>query len=141
MIIWLFVITVVAIPICLVLTVAHLTVWRRLGRRRWPLFASLFGVLSIVAVLANPFLNYIIFQPFFGGGVHKMLADLKKESFVGKTRAELIERFGKPDRITPGVNSDQELFFDCHPWFAYSYPEAVVVRVTEDKVENFTYYH
>ena len=43
--------------------------------------------------------------------------------------------------VTVIVGYDEELYFDCRPWFYVSYPDAVVVRITEGKVVNFAYYH
>lgn len=137
----LFWITAIVIPIAAILSVAHATFWRRRGRPGATQRAVVLGVIFIVAVLANPLLNCLILAPLYGGGVSKMLNSLRQEEFAGKTKEELVSRFGRPDKATPGVGYDEELYFDCRPWFYVTYPDAVVVRITEGKVVNFAYYH
>lgn len=134
-------ITAILIPIAAVLTVAYATFWRRRGRPGATRRAIVFSVVFILAVLANPLLNSLVFLPLCGGGVGKMLNALRQEAFVGKSRQELVSRFGRPDKVTPGIGYDEELYFDCRPWFYVSYPDAVVVRITQGKVVNFAYYH
>jgi len=134
-------VTAIVIPIAAILSVAYATFWRRRGRPGATRRAVVFGVIFIVAVLANPLLNCLILAPLCGGGVSKMLNALRQEEFAGRTREELVSRFGRPDKVTPGIGYDEELYFDCRPWFYVSYPDAVVVRITEGKVVNFAYYH
>lgn len=132
-------ITILLIPL---LAASALFAWRRKGNSSGaPVLAVMFSVLTLISVLANPFVNFLVFHPFFSGGVHRMLTNLKAETFVGRTKRELVARFGRPDRTTPRNDCDEELHFDCHPWFSYSYPEAVVVRITHETVVGFAYYH
>ena len=86
------------------------------------------------------FLGHILF-PLCGKGVSRMLNDLKREQFVGKSRSELVARFGKPSiqRAIPGAQ--EEFIFTCRPWFYGSYPEGVCVNVSKGKVASFAYYH
>jgi hypothetical protein len=141
MVLWVFWITAIAIPICAILAVAHAAVWRKLGRRYASAFAWVFGCMTVLAILLNPLLNHVLLFPLCGHGVDRMLSDLKKERFVGKTKDELIARFGRPERTTAIHDSQEELVFDCHPWFYWSYSEGVCVNVTDGKVINFAYYH
>lgn len=134
-------VTAIVIPIAAILSVANATFWRRRGRPGSTRRAITFGVIFIVAVLANPLLNSLILAPLYGGGVSRMLKALKQEEFAGKTREELVSRFGRPDKTTPGSGYDEEIYFDCRPWFYVTYPDAVVVRITDGKVVNFAYYH
>lgn len=134
-------ITAVVIPTSGILAVTYATFWRRRGRTGATRRAFVFGIVFVLACLANPLLNYLIFFPLYGGGVSKMLRGLRQEEFVGKSKAELVSRFGRPDKVTPGNGYDEELYFDCRPWFYVSYPDAVVVRITEGRVVNFAYYH
>ena len=138
---WVLGITAVVIPVSGILAVAHATVWRRMGRRHASLLAWVFGGLFFLAVLSNPLINHILFFPLYGDGVGRMLKDLKAEGFVGKSRDELIARFGRADRAESGHGCDEDLYFDCHPWFYWSYPETVVVCVTQKRVVGFAYRH
>ncbi len=133
--------TAVLIPISGILAVAYATFWRRRGRPGASRRAAVFGAVLVIAVFVNPLLNCIILSPVYGGGVSKMLNALRHEEFAGKSKDELVSRFGRPDKTTPGIGYDEELYFDCRPWFYVTYPDAVVVRITEGKVVIFAYYH
>ena len=137
----LFWVTTIVIPISAILSGAYATFWRRRGRLGATRLAVVFGVICIVAVLSNPLLNCLLLAPLYGGGVSKMLNALRQENFAGKTREELFSRFGRPDKATPCIGYDEALYFDCRPWFYFTYPDAVVVRITEGKVVNFAYFH
>lgn len=137
----LFWITAIVMPIAAILAVAYATFWRHRGRPGASRRAAVSSAVFVIAVFVNPLLNCIILSPVYGGGVSKMLNALRQEEFAGKSKEDLVSRFGRPDKTTPGIGNDEELYFDCRPWFYVTYPEAVVVRITEDKVVNFAYYH
>jgi hypothetical protein len=139
-IIW-FWITAIAIPITAVLAVAYATVWKRLNYKRATLVSRICAAVFVAAFLSNPLLNYLMFLPVYGGSVSSMLRALKAESYVGRTEAELVERFGRPEESRPGHFGGKELYYDCHPWFCWHYPEGVVVRVTDGNVVSFAYIH
>jgi len=134
-------VTAIVIPIAAILSVAYVTFWRRRGRPGATRRAVVFGIVFALAVLANPLLNHIILFPLCGNGVSRMLNDLKSGQFVGKSRSELVARFGKPSiqRTIPGAQ--EEFIFTCRPWFYWSYPEGVCVNVSEGTVASFAYYH
>lgn len=134
-------VTAVAIPISGILAVAYATFWRQCGRPGASRRAAVFGAVFVIAVFVNPLLNCIILSPVYRGGVSNMLKSLQQEEYAGKSKEDLISRFGIPDKTTPGIGYDEELYFDCRPWFYVAYPDAVVVRITEGKVVNFAYYH
>ncbi len=140
-VIFTFLVTAIAIPVFAILAIAHATVWKRMGRKHATGLAWTFTALWAIAVLANPLLNHFILFPLYGNGVNRMLNDLKREHFVGKSRTELVARFGDPSirMVNPGL--DEDLVFACHPWFYWSYPEGVCGNVAQGKVVSFAYYH
>lgn len=134
-------VTAIVIPIAAILSVANATFWRRRGRPGATRRAVVFGIVFVLAVLANPLLNHVILFPLCGNGVSRMLNDLKREQFVGKSRGELVARFGNPSIRLVNPGSDEDLIFSCRPWFYWSYPEGVCVNVAQEKVRSFAYYH
>lgn len=138
----LFWVTAIVIPITAILSVAYATFWRRRGRPGATRSAIVFGAVFIVAVLSNPLLNCLILAPLYGGGVSKMLTALRQDDIAGRSREELVSRFGRPDKkVIPGHMCDEELYFDRRPWFYITYPDSILVRITDGKVVNFAYYH
>lgn len=93
------------------------------------------AVCLILSIVANPMMNFLIFMPIYEPRVDAMWSNLKEDSFVGKSRAELIDRFGKPDK-TKKTEEVEYLRYNCRPWFALSW-SVVVVQIKDGVVAGF----
>lgn len=96
---------------------------------------ALLLVLLFLSAVANPGLNILMLGPVFEARVHRMFDILKTEAYAGRTREELVERFGEPDRVMKNEHGES-LRYDCRPWFALAWTE-VVVHVQDDRIKGF----
>lgn len=103
------------------------------SRKHWILSSlPLLGIL--LAVLANPGFNSLLFVPGSNGRVAAMYEETTSEGFVGKTFTEFTQRYGPPDRMLQVGGDERNSFvYTCRPWFAYGWDE-LVVRTEKDVV-------